>query len=120
MRASLSIAAAALLITCAAAAQTAQQPTAQQTTVQQTTAQQTTAQQTGPPVAELPPVTVVGASPLLGSGVDRDTVPAGTNVLKGEDLTRGGTTTPDPVRALNEQVGGVNLDWPRATPISRP
>ena len=64
----------------------------------------------------LPPITVIGASPLLGSGVDRDTVPAETNVLKGDDLTRGGTTTPDPVRALNEQVGGVNLDSASGNP----
>jgi outer membrane receptor protein involved in Fe transport len=60
-------------------------------------------------VIELPPMEVIGTSPLLGSGVDRDTVPAQTNVLKGGDLTRGGTTTADPVRALNEQVGGVSL-----------
>ena len=32
-------------------------------------------------------------------------------MLKGDDLTRGGTTAPDAVRALNEQVGGVNLDF---------
>ena len=32
-------------------------------------------------------------------------------MLNGDDLTRGGTTTPDPVRALNEQVGGVNLEF---------
>jgi len=64
----------------------------------------------------VPPVNIVGASPLLGSGVDRDTVPAETNVLKGDDLTRGGTTTPDAVRALNEQVGGVNLDSASGNP----
>ncbi len=67
------------------------------------------AQPAAPLVLELPPVDVIGASPLLGSGVDRDTVPAATSVLKGDALSRGGTTTPDPVRALNEQVGGVNL-----------
>ena len=64
----------------------------------------------------LPPVTIIGASPLLGSGVDRDTVPAATNVLKGDDLTRGGTDPPDLVRALNEQVGGVNLDSASGNP----
>ncbi|MGD0105956.1 MAG: TonB-dependent receptor [Rhodopila sp.] len=64
----------------------------------------------------VPPVNIVGASPLLGSGVDRDTVPAETNVLRGDDLTRGGTTTPDAVRALNEQVGGVNLDSASGNP----
>jgi iron complex outermembrane receptor protein len=68
------------------------------------------------PVVMVPTVNIVGASPLLGSGVDRDTVPAQTNVLKGDDLTRGGTTTPDPVRALNEQVGGVNLDSASGNP----
>jgi outer membrane receptor protein involved in Fe transport len=73
-------------------------------------------QQAEPAVIVLPPVTIVGASPLLGSAVDRDTVPAETNVLKGDDLTRGGTTTPDPVRALNEQVGGVNLDSASGNP----
>ena len=67
-------------------------------------------------VTELPPVTIIGTTPLLGSGVDRDTVPAETNVLKRDDLTRGGTTTPDPVRALNEQVGGVNLDSASGNP----
>ena len=64
----------------------------------------------------LPPITVIATTPLLGSGVDRDTVPAETNVLKGDDLTRGGTATPDPVRALNEQVGGVNLDSASGNP----
>jgi len=67
------------------------------------------AAQTAAPTLELPPVTVVGASPLLGSGVDPNTVPAATNVLNSGDLTRGGTTAPNAVRALNEQVGGVNL-----------
>jgi iron complex outermembrane receptor protein len=50
---------------------------------------------------QLPQITIIGASPLLGSGVDRDTVPAETNVLRRDDLTRGGTTPPDAVRALN-------------------
>ena len=71
-----------------------------------------------PPQVILPPVTVIGASPLLGSGVDRDTVPAETNVLGGADLTRGGTLiAPDAVRALNEQVGGVNLDSASGNPF---
>ncbi len=69
------------------------------------------------PPAVLPQVNIIGASPLLGSGIDRDTVPAETNVLKGDDLTRGGTTPPDPVRALNEQVGGVNLDSASGNPF---
>ncbi len=65
----------------------------------------------------MPPVNIIGASPLLGSGVDRDTVPAETNVLKGNDLTRGGTLiAPDVTRALNEQVGGVNLNSASGNP----
>jgi iron complex outermembrane recepter protein len=67
-------------------------------------------------VTELPPVDIVGASPLLGSGVDRNTVPAAINVLNSRDLSRGGTTTPNAVRALNEQVGGVNLDSASGNP----
>jgi iron complex outermembrane recepter protein len=80
------------------------------------------AQPTPPGPAEplsvaLPPVDIIAPSPLLGSGVDRDTVPAETNVLKGNDLTRGGTLiAPDAVRALNEEVGGVNLDSASGNP----
>jgi iron complex outermembrane recepter protein len=111
MRAGVCIAATAILLAGTAVAQTPQQ-----STTPQSTTPQSTEQQTGPPVTELPPVEVVGTSPLLGSGVDRDTVPAETNVLKGDDLTRGSTTTADPVRALNEQVGGVNLDSASGNP----
>jgi iron complex outermembrane recepter protein len=94
MRTMLGAAAAALLLANAAAGQPAQ----------------------APPDTALPPVTVIGTSPLLGSGVDRDTVPAETNVLNGDDLTRGGTALPDAVRALNEGVGGVNLDSASGNP----
>ncbi|HEX2942485.1 MAG TPA: hypothetical protein VHO91_15650, partial [Rhodopila sp.] len=64
----------------------------------------------------LPPVEIIGSSPLLGSGVERDSVPAETNVLNAKDLTRGGTTVPNGLRALNEQVGGVNLDSASGNP----
>jgi outer membrane receptor protein involved in Fe transport len=100
----------AILLAGSAAAQTTPQ------TATPPPAPPATEQQTAPPATELPPVTVIGTSPLLGSGVDRDTVPAETNVLKGDDLTRGGTTMPDAVRALNEQVGGVNLDSASGNP----
>ena len=55
----------------------------------------------------LPPIDVIGASPLLGSGVDRNTVPAQTNVLNSNDLRREGT--PNLLGSLNQQVGGVTL-----------
>jgi iron complex outermembrane receptor protein len=65
----------------------------------------------------VPTVNIIAPSPLVGSGVDRDTVPAETNVLKGDDLTRGGTlVVPNAVRALNEEVGGVNLDSASGNP----
>jgi iron complex outermembrane receptor protein len=69
------------------------------------------------PVTTVPRIDIIGASPLLGSGIDRDTVPAETNVLKGNDLTRGGTLiSPDVTRALNEEVGGVNLNSASGNP----
>src|ERR1700723_2583439 len=80
-------------------------------------AQQAPSDAAEPLSVTLPPVDIVAPSPLLGSGVDRDTVPAETNVLKGNDLTRGGTLiAPDAVRALNEEVGGVNLDSASGNP----
>ena len=117
MRAGLCSAALAILLAGAAAAQTVTpQPGTPQAAGPQTAQPQSATPSPGPPVTELAPVEVIGASPLLGSGVDRDTVPAETNVLKSDDLTRGGTTTSNPVRALNEQVGGVNLDSASGNP----
>jgi iron complex outermembrane recepter protein len=80
-------------------------------------AQQAPAAVPPPMTFTMPPVNVIGASPLLGSGVDRDTVPAETNVLGRDDLTRDGTVPPDAVRALNEQVGGVNLGSASGNPF---
>jgi outer membrane receptor protein involved in Fe transport len=63
--------------------------------------------QTGPP-AVLPQVDVVGSTPLLGAGIDRDKVPSETNVLNRADLARDGNA--DLLRSLNEQLPGVTLD----------
>lgn len=65
----------------------------------------------------LPPVDVIATTPLLGSGVERDTVPAKTSVLRADDLTRNGTSPPDAVRALAEQANGVNLDSASGNPF---
>lgn len=73
------------------------------------------AAQTAPPATELPPVEVVGASPLIGSGVDRNTVPAETHVLDSSDISRQGT--PELVRSLNQQVSGVGLDSASGNPF---
>ena len=59
-------------------------------------------------------ITVIGTSPLLGAGVDRDSVPAETSVLGSADIARNGT--PDLLQALNEQVGGINLDSASGNP----
>jgi outer membrane receptor protein involved in Fe transport len=53
-------------------------------------------------------ITVIGATPLLGSGVDRDKIPASTVVLRSGDLQRTGAA--DATRALNENAGSVDLD----------
>ena len=74
------------------------------------------AAQTAAPMLALPPVTVIGVSPLLGSGVNPDTVPAATNVLSRGEVTNGGTAPPDALRALNEHVSGVNLDSASGNP----
>src|SRR5271154_5356402 len=53
-------------------------------------AQSDDANKTPPPAASpatetLPPITVIGTTPLIGSGIDRDLVPAETHVLTGAD-----------------------------------
>ena len=63
----------------------------------------------------LPPVSVIGTSPLIGSGIDRDTVPAETHVLTSKDLSRDGV--PNAVGALNQQLGGVTLDSASGNPF---
>jgi iron complex outermembrane recepter protein len=68
-----------------------------------------------PQVMELSPVEVVGASPLIGSGIDRNTVPAETQVLDSADLTREGT--PNLLNSLNQQVGGVTLSSASGNPF---
>jgi len=106
------MAVAILLAAGAAAAQTAPPPTAP---APSTSAQAPTTQATPPPVTELPPVEVIGASPLIGSGIDRNTVPAETQVLDSNDLKREGT--PDLLGSLNQQVGGVSLDSASGNPF---
>lgn len=68
-----------------------------------------------PPIVVLPPVEVIAPTPLIGSGVERDTVPAETHVLDSNALKRDGT--PDLLRALDKQVGGVSLDSASGNPF---
>ena len=59
-------------------------------------------------------ITVIGTSPLLGSGVDRNSIPVNTQVLDSANLTREGA--PDVLQALNTQVAGINLDSASGNP----
>jgi outer membrane receptor protein involved in Fe transport len=72
------------------------------------------AAQTVPPPTELPPVDVIGSSPLIGSEVDRNSIPAEAQVLDSKDLRSQGT--PNLTGALNQQVGGVSLDSASGNP----
>src|SRR6201998_3307842 len=67
------------------------------------------------PPFSLPTVEVVGATPLLGSGVDRDKVPAETQVLTDRDISRNGY--PQMLPALEENVPGVTLDNAAGNPF---
>src|ERR1700757_2741426 len=67
------------------------------------------------PTLSLPTVEVVGATPLLGSGVDRDKVPAETQVLTDRGISRNGY--PQMLRALDENVPGVTLDNAAGNPF---
>ena len=67
------------------------------------------------PQLSLPAVEVVGATPLLGSGVDRDKVPAETQVLTDRDISRNGY--PQMLPALEENVPGVTLDNAAGNPF---
>ncbi|HET7880179.1 MAG TPA: TonB-dependent receptor [Acetobacteraceae bacterium] len=67
-----------------------------------------------PPATTLPQVEVVGSSPLIGAGIDRNTVPAQTHVLDSGDLRREGT--PNLVNSLNQQVSGVTSDSASGNP----
>lgn len=65
--------------------------------------------------ASLPTMNVIGVSPLIGSGIDRDTVPAQTGILSSADLSRSGT--PNMIGALNGQVGGAALGEAAGNPF---
>ncbi len=53
-------------------------------------------------------VNVVGSTPLLGSGIDRDQIPAATNVLGQSDIDR--TGVPDLTRAILENIPGATIN----------
>jgi outer membrane receptor protein involved in Fe transport len=59
-------------------------------------------------------ITVIGTSPLLGSGLDRALIPADTQSLGSADISREGA--PDVLQALNTQVSGINLESASGNP----
>ena len=68
---------------------------------------QTATESTSIPPTSTEQITVVGSSPLLGSGVNRNLIPVDTQVLSSEDIARDGA--PDLLQALDTQVAGVNF-----------
>jgi outer membrane receptor protein involved in Fe transport len=72
-------------------------------------------QQPAQPPTVMPPVQVIGASPLIGSGIDRNSVPAATHVQDYRDIDRRGV--PDLLWSLNQEVGAVSLDAASGNPF---
>jgi iron complex outermembrane receptor protein len=66
------------------------------------------AQEAPAPGASLPEVTVIGTTPLPGTGIDIDKVPANVQTLTSSDLSREGS--PSLVNTLNNQAGSVNAN----------
>ncbi len=56
----------------------------------------------------LPDVNVVGSTPVLGSGIDRDQIPAATNVLGAADIDR--TGIPSLTGAILDNIPGATIN----------
>jgi outer membrane receptor protein involved in Fe transport len=61
-----------------------------------------------PDISVLPDTQVIGSTPLPGSGIGINKVPENARVLDSGDIAIDGT--PDALRTLDEQIGGVSLD----------
>jgi iron complex outermembrane recepter protein len=66
-------------------------------------------------ILTMPPVEVIARSPLIGSGIDRNSVPAATHVLDHRDIERQGT--PDLLWSLNQGIDSVSLDSASGNPF---
>jgi iron complex outermembrane recepter protein len=63
----------------------------------------------------LPEITIIGVSPLLGSGIDRDKVPSRVVSLTGDDIARGGSH--DLAGTLDRLVPSVTISDVQASPF---
>lgn len=68
-----------------------------------------------PPPVTLPSTEVIGTSPLLGSGIDRDKIPANTRSLSSRDLRSEGP--PDLAGTLDRRIGSINLNEAQNNPF---
>ncbi|MFT9089564.1 MAG: TonB-dependent receptor [Gluconacetobacter sp.] len=59
-------------------------------------------------------ITVIGTSPLPGSSIDRDRLPAATAIVTSRDLQLTGTA--DLLHALDSRLAGVSLNSPAGNP----
>jgi outer membrane receptor protein involved in Fe transport len=110
---------------CAAASGGAQAQTPQAQTPQAQTPQAQTLQappaspNAVPPIAvapiTVPDVDVVGSTPLLGSGLNRDQVPAATNVLGSTDIVR--TNIPSLTGAILDNIPSASLNDVEGNPF---
>ncbi|HEY4170710.1 MAG TPA: TonB-dependent receptor [Reyranella sp.] len=66
-------------------------------------------------VGQLPPVEVIARSPLLGTGIDRDLVPAETHTLDDKALRSQGM--PDLAGTLERRIPGVTLNSASGNPF---
>ena len=66
-------------------------------------------------VGQLPPVEVIAASPLLGTGIDRDLVPAQTHTLGDKALRSQGMS--DLTGTLERRLPGVTVDSASGNPF---
>jgi iron complex outermembrane receptor protein len=62
----------------------------------------------GLPTITLPTVQVVGTTPLPGTGIDRDKVPANVQSLTSSDLASEGSASL--INSLTDQAGSVNVN----------
>ncbi|HUB14892.1 MAG TPA: TonB-dependent receptor [Acetobacteraceae bacterium] len=67
------------------------------------------------PLEALPPVDIIGSTPLLGSGVDRNKVSSETQVLKSQDVRLEGP--PSYLTSLQDQAQGVQLNSAAGSPF---